>query len=91
VSGFIEGRGDEHPLTNALPNAFINALPLRRGGETRAPNGSRATFWDAQPAPTVSTQLITGHHIILSEVGRYQCRGQIEEERGINFITVHGF
>jgi hypothetical protein len=73
-------RREEHALTNTVYDAVVQQPSLGRRRELRPTDGARALPRDSQPPPPVTSQLLTGHHIILSQVHTDELGSQVEHD-----------
>src|SRR3982751_3265737 len=72
---------NENPFANPAMDSLVDGSALLGGGQTRTTNRARTPARDAQPAAAVTSQLLPGHHIILSDSEIDELRRDVKQQR----------
>src|SRR6266545_3841075 len=75
----LHGYRQEYPLANPTVNSLIQQLPFFGRREARPADRAGAALGDSQPPPSVTSQLVTRHHIILREIHPDELGGEIQD------------
>src|SRR5687767_12738624 len=86
---FLSRRRPEDSVADPRADAVIDRAALRGGRERRTSDRAGASFWNSEPAASVSTQRLAGDHIILRELHANEVRRDVQHDRRVGLIAMH--